>query len=145
MGVTGYKNARKTYRLSFEDEDMDGLVIRARSLPMRKFLDMATFDKSLLQDGAELSREDVKVLTDLFDDFASVIIEWNLIDDDDQPIPVSCDSLLDQDPGWVLRVFMAWMQAIASVPTPLVQRSSVGTPFPEDSIPMAPQSTSLAS
>lgn len=146
--AAGYRGGKKIYKLTFEDQDMavdDGveLVIRARAVSFRKLLDLAKIDTSILgQHVTELSEEDVEMLIGLLTDFAGCIVEWNLTDDEGQPVPTTVDGLLDQDPAWVLRVFMAWFQSIASVPSPLGARLPNGPQFPGGSGTMAPPSQS---
>lgn len=149
--AAGYTGARRVYKLTFEDEDMavvDGvpLVVRARAVTFRKLLDLARVDTSMFgQDLADLSEEQLELLMGLLADFAGCIVEWNVVDLDGEVIEPSLDALLDQDPSWVMRVFMAWFQAIASVPGPLGPRSPSGAKFPGASVPMAPPSPSPAS
>lgn len=139
----GYSGGKRVYRLTFEDPDMDGFVLRAKSVSMRKLLDLARLDTTVIGRAAhDLSDEDVELLLRILGDFAGCIVEWNLLDDDGEAVEPTVDNLLDQDPNWVLRVFMVWMTAIAGVSAPLARPSGNGQQFPGGSVPMAPPSTS---
>lgn len=146
--AAGYRGGKRIYKLTFEEADLAThddvpLVIRAKSVSFRKLIELARVDTSILSQAvSDLSDDQVDLLMGLLADFADCIVEWNLVTEDGDRVEPSVDSLTDQDPSWVMRVFMAWFQAIASVPAPLAKSSPSGTPFPAGSVPMAPPSPS---
>lgn len=142
MSTLGYKVERKVYRLRFESADMAGLVVRARSVPLGQFLDLAGMAGSPA-DG-KLSAESVKDALGLFEGFASALVDWN-VEDDDGPVPATLDGIRSLDIDFGLAVVMAWLEAIADVSPPLGSSSNVGERFPEASLPMEPLLPSRAS
>ena len=40
-----------------------------------------------------------------------VIDEWNLVDENDQPVPVSGDAFIEEDPGFVFQIVRQWTEA----------------------------------
>lgn len=138
----GYRRPSKTYVLQFEDDQLAGLEVKARGA--------STGQLMKLMDLTELStrgfrKEDIKEVDKLFELFASKITEWNLEDEDGNPLPVSYDSLMDQDMDFTLDLVFAWVHAVVGISGPLEQNSGDGEPFPEASIPMESQSLSLVS
>lgn len=133
----GHKRQRKTLSLRFEDEP--GLEILARSVSVRKFLwVMEQADKMT---AGQLTQQAIE---ELFGWFAERIISWNLVDDEDQPVPVSADYLIDEDVDWVIKVFMGWVSGITKVmrlPLEVTAPEPDGTPEPPEmelDLPMQP-------
>lgn len=139
----GYKRQRKTLSLTFEDEPE--LKILARSCTVRKFLwVLRTADQ---MKAGVLPQEELEEFVDWF---AGRIISWNLEDDDDNPVPVSADYLLDEDIDWTAKVAMGWVSGILrtfNVPLDLAQLAQLGQVAQqagtaadpvESSIPMSP-------
>lgn len=150
-----YVRQAKTYKLVFTEEDMAGLQVRAKSLPLGAFMDLidlaGRFDEA---DASDLSAEDAKALRQLFEGFAEALVSWNLeapVYDDDgtvvgsTPVPATVEGMYTQDMEFVMAVIKAWMDAVAGVSAPLAPGSPSGAQSLEASMPMAPQSTSPAS
>lgn len=118
----GYKRQRKTLNLRFEDEPE--LEILARSCTVRKFLwVLRTADK---MKAGDLPQED---LDEFLGWFAGRIVSWNLVDDDDKPVPVSADYLLDEDIDWTAKVAMGWVSGVLktfSIPLDLTRLAQLG-------------------
>jgi len=150
----GYRPEPKLYRMVFEDHP--GLVVRARSTSAGAFLGIA--------DLADIANpEDPATCKALFEQFADVLVSWNLvhnhdgppIDPDDpdselkwrdgDPVPTTLGGLLTQDFDLVLTMIQGWMEAVAGVPAPLVQPSTDGKPSLVESLPMEPRSQSRVS
>lgn len=129
----GFKRERKTYRLQFEGE-LQGLVVRARSLPLGKFMELG----KLLDTDAEItpSGEDMGKVDTMFHTFADALLSWNLEDDDDNPVPATAEGLYTQDLEFCTAVITAYMHAVSGVSAPLPQGSPAGEPSLEESIPM---------
>lgn len=123
----GYKRKSKTFTLQFEDEEFDGLEIRTRSVSLGKFLDMLTLIN------APMDKENVD---NLFREFVGIVIEWNLEDDDDIPVPLTVDGLYSLDLDFVKSIIDAWQEAMEGISTPLEKNSPGGEQFQEELIPM---------
>lgn len=139
----GYKRQRKTLSLRFEDEP--GLEVLARSVSLRKFLDILEGVDRLT---SSPKREDVE---GLFKEFAERVISWNLEDEDDKPVPVGADAILDEDLDFGVKLLMGWVAGILKMfRLPGVEGfppagDSAGNPPSsqmEESIPMTPASVS---
>lgn len=115
-------NANPTiYRLEFEDPDLEGLVVRVRrgSVQIRHDFDQATTWLGQLEC---LQR---------------ALVEWNLVDDDGEPLPVTVDSMLATEDKVVDAILNGWVQA-SRPPAPLEQPS---TPGVTGSVPPQPAET----
>ncbi|HEV8653263.1 MAG TPA: hypothetical protein VG276_28690 [Actinomycetes bacterium] len=138
----GYRPKRKVYRLTFEDEDMGGLVVRAHSTSLGGLLAALGI---LTIDTDDLSAEDLAKLGELFRTFAAALVEWNVEDEAGQPVPATFEGLASQDADFVLVIVRAWAEAISGVPAPLGPPSPDGRPSPAPSIPMEALSQNQAS
>lgn len=138
LTVDGYTPHRKVYKLRFADPEMDGLVVRARSLPLGRFLSLA----SLVKAGNDIQPER---LAELFEGFAGSLVDWNLTGDDGEPVPATLDGVYSQEPDFMLAIILPWIEVVASISSPLGKPSSGGGPSPEASIPMEVLSASQAS
>lgn len=143
----GYVRKRRVYRLRFEDEELDGLVVKVRStsvgglLEFMGFLTMATDD--------DISAEDVGRVTALFERFAEVLEEWNVLyaegPNKGQPVPPDLEGVRTQDADFVMDIMRIWFQAVTQPPAPLPATSSAGGPSAAPPLPMEPLSPSRAS
>jgi hypothetical protein len=137
----GFKRARKTYRLRFaEGSELEGLEVVAGSLPLGEFLGLTELADIDVHNPADLAKVGV-----LFESFAGALQSWNLVDDDDRPVPATLEGVKAQDYEFMLEVIGEWMTAIGGVPAPLGQRSGGGVPSVVASLPMEPLSPSQAS
>lgn len=123
----GYKRKTKIYELHFEDAEFDGLVVLAKSMSVEGFLGMLDLTQRA---------EDPAAQKELFTTFAEQIVEWNLEDEADQPVPATVAGLLSQDFAFVMEIIGAWMKEISDVPVPLEPRSTSGSNALMASIPM---------
>lgn len=122
----GFKVPRRDALLRFEGTDYDGAEIKCR-LDI-SFADFFEFEK------LRFAGEDVEKVRDLVRRFAEdILIEWNLEDDDGQPIPTSVKALFDQPPAFVLLLMQEWLSAIGRVPGPLAATSNNGSTSAEES------------
>lgn len=132
----GYVRERRIFKLRFEDDDMDGLEVRATSVPLGAFLEMV----SLMDvETRGLSAEDAHKIDRLFHGFAEALVSWNLEEPEGVTVPATFDGLKSQDIDFAMRILRAWIQALTSVPDPLAAASSNGGPSLERSIPMEPR------
>lgn len=131
----GYRRSPKAYRLKFEDPELAGLEVTARSLPLGEFLkvsEMAT---------ASSTAESMKSADQLFRAFSSSLIEWNLENDFGDPVPATYEGVLSQELDFMMTVVMAWVSAMSDVDSPLPQGSPNGVPSAlAPSLPMEPHS-----
>lgn len=128
----GYTPGRKVFKLKFEG-DYEGLEVKVKSIPLGKFLKFA----NLLEiDSKNPSSEDMKELESLFGSFAEVLVEWNLEDEDGQPVPCTSEGLFAQDLDMVLTIILEWSSALSSASRPLHKASNGGKQSPEVLIPM---------
>lgn len=132
--MAGYRRPAKVYRLVFKDDDMEGLEVRAKSVPLGGFLDLLGLANIRSVRGIDPSK--VKDVDKLFAAFAKALVSWNVEDDDGNPVPANLGGLMSLDMDFVFAVVLAWMDAIAGVPGPLGRPSNGGEPFPEASLPM---------
>lgn len=126
----GYKPPRKIHKLVFED--MDGLIVRAKSVPIGTMLRIARCLKQV-GDG------DPEALDELFVAFSAALVDWNVVDDDDVPVPATFEGVCAQESDFIMQVVDGWMTAIAGVADPLDGSSTNGQPpHPlEGGLPMA--------
>jgi hypothetical protein len=135
----GYRAPVKAYRLKFADEDMAGLEVTARSLPIGEFLKLSDLAGLAQDDPAAMS----KGATETFRVLAGALMSWNLEDEQGQPVPATYEGIVSQDLDFVMKIVNAWMSAMTDVAPPLPGGSSGGVPSAlEQSIPMAPPSDS---
>ena len=133
----GYQ--RKTYRLVFEDPEFEGLEVRTRGASIEH---IATWQAIVSQGVTLVSPEGVESRNAAYSLLADRIIDWNLDDEQGQPVPVTPEEMAKQDWALLLQIGRAWLTATAGVPRPLEADSPNGEPSLEVSIPME---TSLSS
>lgn len=134
----GYKRTRKVYNLVFDDEDMQGLEVKARSMPLGELMEMA----NVIDNMNAASLEEVN---EMLSTFADVLISWNLEDEDGVTVPPTVEGLYAQDTEFVFSIIGSFVNAVSGVPAPLEQPSPGGEPSLAASIPMDVPSASLAS
>lgn len=134
-----YVRERRVYRLAFADDDMNGLEVRARSVPLGQFFHLA----KLLSKGLTLG--DVDQVSELFSGFADALVDWNL-ENEDGPVPATLDGLYAQDIDFVLPVIEAWIDAVGGGPNPNPRRPGGATDGRmEASLPVEPLTAPLVS
>lgn len=138
----GYRRPKHVYKLVFEDEDMGGLEVRTTSPSLGQFLELAKLAELDVSDPTAVTSSDLEQVRELFEMFAEYLVSWNLEDEGGQPVPSDLSGLMLQDIGFIMRIILAWMKAIAGVSGPKERPSSGGGPFPEGSLPMEPLSAS---
>lgn len=129
----GYKREGNIFKLRFADEEYNGLVVRAKSVSLGEFIQLAELAELK---GKVVTIDDMPKVNKLFEMFSKALVSWNLEDDDGTPVPATLEGLYSQDVEFVMAIIMSWMEAVAGVSTPLVPPSIDGVPFPVDSIPM---------
>lgn len=143
----GYRRAKKTYKLVFADEEMEGLEVTMKALTVGEFMDLAALASKV---GGGVDEDDLSGLAEaadaMFKSLADKLDHWNLEDEDGKPVEASYDGVRSQDMGFVLVIVNAWMNGIAAVPLPLPNGSSDGASSdPEQSLDLESLSSSLTS
>ena len=135
------KRNRRIYKLIFDD--LDGLWIRVRSIPIGQLQKLMALDLSI--DGDSQTR--TRAITDLLESFAGALEEWNYEDEDGNPLPPTLETLRDEDTDFIMQLAGQWLKTISQVTedSDLGKGSTSGSTFPEGSLPMEPLSESLMS
>lgn len=141
----GFKPDRKRYRLRFEGDDLDGLLVVMRGLGVGEFFDLAEAAADADFNSKAIRRDNVVQMRRLFELIAAGIVEWNLLDDDDQLVPPTVEGLMAQELDLVTTIAEQWMNAMAGVSGPLDRPSTAGVPSEVASLPMEPLSANQAS
>jgi hypothetical protein len=147
----GFKPKRTLYRLDFTGTDLEGLEVTARGSSMAELLEVlegADGIESLKElDEKQDAGKVAAAMREMVAPFARKLHGWNLLDDDDQPVPASLDGLLTQELDFVVAVITAYGQAMTAAPPPLPASSASGGISAEAGIPeaMAELSQSLPS
>lgn len=139
----GYKREPKVYRLRFAEPDMDGLVVRARSMPMGQLMELMRLMD--LGSRAEFTTDDAARIDLLFRGFASALVDWNLEEDGPTgtvPVPPTIEGLYAQDMDFVMRIITGWMDTVTAVDPAVGKASGSGGPSLAASLPMEPLSPS---
>lgn len=129
----GFRN-RRTYLLEWpEDSEYHGLLVRVRPTTLGVMVELD-----------ELEDEADRPLIDIFRPLADVLLWWNLLDDNDEPVPPTLDAMLGQDSRMMGEIIRAWQQATMGVSAPKGQKSTDGERSVEASLTMEPLSESHA-
>lgn len=154
----GYKR-NKVYVLSFEDEDLAGLEIKARGASVGVMMYAAVLANALDDLDAAPTADQRRKVEELIRVFAgcpdgcdwdhsdalgepgmhfvSRIKEWNFEDDNDQPIEPSYRNFRNEDMDLTMSVIMAWIEHVSgSGSGPLDPTANDGGPSGVESIPM---------
>lgn len=141
----GYEAPTSTFLLRFEDHP--GLEVRARSVPLGVFTQLASLaDVVEHKDDHDLAAlaSGLGELGTLFDNFGDALVEWN-VTINGQSVPATPDGVRRLDVPFALELIFAWMDAIGGVEAPLARRSPGGGHALAGSLPMEPLSGSQAS
>lgn len=134
----GYKPKKKIYTLAFEDPGFEGLEVKIRGLNTGQVMDI---------DAARGDGGDGAIVT-MLQLMAEQLVEWNVEDDDNQPVPTTFEGVrsLDIDFNWA--IIDAWQNAAAGVNTPLDSDStstelSLVASIPTETLSLPPESTGV--
>ena len=121
----GFRREPKTFLLVFDDPDLAGLEVRARSLSI-----------------GELEDDDLQV----YESFAAALVSWNLEDEDGNSLPATLETVRSYpDVGFMNALASAWIKAVTGVDDDLGKDSDSGRRYLEESLTMEPLSESLPS
>lgn len=128
--------ARRKYSLNFDEvEDLEGLRVKVRSTTV-----------GVMQDVLDTARDEGQGVDEMLEHFVGCLIEWNLTDDDGEPVPHDPAAIKAKvDREYLIEILRAWQRAVVGVQAPLRRRSPSGGLSPVVSIPMETQSESQAS
>lgn len=119
----GFRLAR-TYKLRWDDgTDLAGLEIDIRSTSVATLNEV----KAL-----RVGRDETRLAQILADH----VIRWNLDGEDGQALPVTTESLHEQEAPVLAEIAKQWYLAAAGVSAPLVLESTSSDTSAEESIPM---------
>ena len=136
-----FKREGKRYQLTFEDGDLDGFECIMRGISLEQFIDVTALETEL-QTPEGRTPENIEKQ---FSFIGSLLVSWNLDDEDGNPVPATYEGLRAQDFEFVMQVMKAYMNALAVVPKDSDSDSSAGGTSPERSLGLAGQSKSRAS
>lgn len=137
----GFKPERTIYRLKFEDPGYKGLVVEMAGIKVGVFLEVAELGD--LQE-RRFTKADMPKVRRLFEIAGEGLVDWNVIGEDDEPVPATLAGMMTQEFPFVLTILSAWMSAVGDVPGPLGQTSDDGRLSAVASLPMDVASASPA-
>lgn len=130
---TGFR--RRTFVLEFEDPSFGGLEVRTRSASLDDLMRMQELMN--IQIGRhEAERRELYDRLGGSDQYPGLIISWNLLDDNGQPVPTDPESLAKEEWPLIRNICRAWVSALIEVPRPLSPPSSDGDQLEGLVIPM---------
>lgn len=129
----GFKPEETHFVLKFDDPALEGLEATVREVSTEDLLDLAELlDQVKGKTGLAVAGP-VKELLAMV---GNGLVEWNLTDQADQPVPASYEGLKKQPFRLALAIAGAWAQAMGGIDIPLPNGSSGGETSLEPSIPM---------
>jgi len=136
----GFTPEETIFTLKFDDPSLDGLEATVHEISTGELLDLAELLDSVKGQGGLAAAEPVKKLMKMVGDG---LVEWNLTDKADQPVPADYEGVRRQPLRLSLAIAGAWAQAMAGVDIPLPNASDSGKQSPEASLPMGASSPNL--
>jgi len=145
----GYKPKRTLYKIDFSETEHAGLEVTARGTSMAGLFDLLETagqveDLEQLDENAD-AKEIREKLQKLFAPFAKILVAWNVLDDDDEPVPASLAGLMSQEPQFVAFILEHYCKAMTQAPPPLPASSPSGGSSQAELAAMAAQSSGLPS
>lgn len=137
--MKGYRRPAKVYSIAWDEGDLAGLHVRVGGLSVGKMLELTKAAAEVPEDFSG----SVTSVEPLIEAFAEKLSEWNLEDEDGNPVPATLEGVRQQDLGLVIPVIMRWMSAVADIPAPLPGTSNSGGTSPEGSLQLANSSENL--
>lgn len=134
--MAGYRPKRKIITLDFEGTKHDGLEVTMRGLTVGEELELDD-----LRDKEGTGRQ-------IFEMMAGLLHEWNVVDEQGEPVPATFEGVCTQDATFVMEILDALQGTQSGVSDPLPESSPSGEPSPVESIPMealseSPQSSAV--
>lgn len=123
-----YKPKRTIYKLDFSETQYAGLEVTVRAGSIGDLLVLQEF-----ADRDELTANEAKKM---FAGFAALLISWNVVADDDKPVPATYEGVASQEADFIKAIITAFYANVAAAPPPLPGASNGGASPLEASIPM---------
>lgn len=134
----GSRRSPTLYKLVFDDTtDAPGLEITLRGLTIKERRELSTQTRE--------GETEMDVVARTCELLARQMVSWNREDEDGQPLPMTVDSLMDEEPGLIIDISVKWQEAIFGVSAPLDGDSPSGEISPVESVLTEIPSQSLAS
>lgn len=141
----GYRVKRDIYKLKFESAKYAGLEVRVYAPPMGVVIAMTALAGTDLTNLAAVTPDKLARVSEMFDAFLEALVDWNLEDDNGNPVPATAYGIKSQDSVFIQEIIHEWAAISERVDTPLDRLSPAGKLFPVESIPMEPLSPNRAS
>lgn len=113
-----FKRKRKVYVLDFDGTEYEGLEVKVGGLTTGEYLELV----GLSAPGNDGTGETEKMLQF----FSAHLRSWNLLDEDDVPVPTTFDGVKTNDLTMNMFIVGAWTDALASVPEKTGKESTSG-------------------
>jgi hypothetical protein len=133
VDVTGGVYQRPLLRLRFDGDDLAGLVVRCRRPTIDHLLEL----DQLSEIRSGMDRATIEELVErVYGAIASLVVEWNLVDEHGLGVPVTAAGLRGRDVALVYEIVRAVRTASTGRADPLVSSSAGGPTVREEDIPM---------
>ena len=111
----GVRLPRTVFVLRFDDGDLAGQVVRARSTSAGGEVDIAMAGERPPTDTVLTGSEQADRVYRLFRAFARSLLSWTLLDDETgDPVPATFEGLLSLDFGHATHITYAWLDAVGA-------------------------------
>ncbi len=121
----GYRRKNTTTVVHFADDRYADLHIIMKAASMKTMLTALELAAKLERMG-ENPTAGVGTMRQLMELFASKLVQWNLLDENGDPVPPTVDGLLECDPSEAIDMVMAWADTALGVDAPLDPTSVAG-------------------
>jgi hypothetical protein len=140
-----FTKQEKQYELTFETDDpadeMAGFECVMSGVSLKEFIEITQLSAALETPEGRTPENIEKQFTVIGD----LLVDWNLDDETEQPVPCSYEGLKGLDIGFVMKIMSGYMQAITSVPKASGDDSPSGATSEELSLGLGSASTAQAS
>ena len=124
---SGFSLKKSSYKIVFADpnDDLLGLEVTVREFTIGEL-------RLLMRIHGGISSEQPGMKTEnalkVFDFFGRSLISWNIVDENDVPVPANTEGLDYLGLASVIKIINTWMEEVAQISTPLEHRSGSGMP-----------------
>lgn len=141
--MAGFKPNRTVYKLDFAETEYAGLEVVTRAVTVDELRDILALTAGL--DGKDPGAAPAKQADELFTRFAGVLVSWNVITDDDKPVPATREGLGTLEFPFIMSVIKTWIMEMSEAPGPLPGSSPSGATSEEAALDLASSSRNLRS
>lgn len=138
----GFTPPKTIYRLDFEGTELEGLEARMRGGKLAQAFDTIHL---VGVTEANATASDAILALAQYEEMAAHLIDWNVTDENDEPVPATLEGLKTLEIRHVAMIAAAWQKAQVDVPGPLPSGSSSTSSPDLLMIPMESIPASLAS